>query len=114
MLILSLQNNIACARSFEASFIQKLYLSLALVTLKIRARKKFFMRARKKSTRTKIYLLVTKETTVKKNGLDIKYGFDFQLHKKHKLRLAFYQVNDLMEGVYSNLNWACKIVRDFS
>ena len=48
MLILSLQNNIACARSFEASFIQKLYLSLALVTLKIRARKKFFMRARKK------------------------------------------------------------------
>lgn len=66
MLILSLQNNITCARSFEASFIQKLYLSLALVTLKIRARKKFFMRARKKSTRTKIYLLVTKETAVKK------------------------------------------------
>ena len=66
MLILSLQNNIACARSFEASFIQKLYLSLALVTLKIRARKKFFMRARKKSTRTKIYLLVTKETIVEK------------------------------------------------
>ena len=66
MLILCLQNNITCARSFEASFIQKLYLSLALVTLKIRARKNFFMRARKKSTRTKIYLLVTKETIVKK------------------------------------------------
>ena len=49
MLILSLQNNVACARSFEASFIQKLDLSLALVTLKIRARKKFLCVHEKKA-----------------------------------------------------------------